>query len=302
MLWMGDTQGRCVFLNAALRRFWGINSDRLDEFDWSSTLHPDDVNMLAGPFSQAMAAQTSFVVEARYRRSDGVFRTMRTEANPRFSKGGEFLGMTGVNTDISDQLAAEARNRLLMGELNHRTKNILTLVQALARQTALSEPTEYFQKVFDERLRALAANNDLLLRNDWEGVSLNDLLAAQLSHLPDLFGTRLTALGPPLRLPSHAAQTLGMAFHELSTNSLKYGALAVPEGNVAVTWESLPAGGYIIEWAEFSAGPIVEPRQKGFGHRVIVDMVESVLGAEVEIAFVPPGFRWRVRAPDLKTI
>ena len=107
MLWMGDETGACIFLNAALRRFWGVDPERLEDFDWSSTLHPDDVAMLAGPFAEAMAAHTSFKVEARYRRADGVYRTMRTEANPRFAEDGRFLGMTGINVDVTDQLLAE---------------------------------------------------------------------------------------------------------------------------------------------------------------------------------------------------
>src|SRR3569832_1315173 len=78
MLWMGDERGRCVFLNAALREFWGVNPATLEEFDWSSTLHPDDINMLSGSFVEAMSAHKPFQVLARYRRADGQFRTMRT--------------------------------------------------------------------------------------------------------------------------------------------------------------------------------------------------------------------------------
>lgn len=299
MLWMGDAQGKCVFLNAALRRFWGVNPERLEDFNWISTLHPDDVEVLAGPFAVGMETHTPFAVEARYKRADGVFRTMRTEANPRFSDAGVFLGMTGVNTDITDQLEAEAHNRLLMGELNHRTKNILTVVQALARQTARNQPPERFIQAFSERLRGLAASNDLLLRNDWTGVELGELVAVQLGHLPDL-GTRLTADGPALRIPASAAQTLGMAVHELSTNSLKYGALAAPEGRVALAWHTLPGGGYAVEWREEGAAKVAEPSRTGFGTRVMVDMVASTLAAEVEVTYNAPGFRWRVTVPSLQ--
>src|SRR5690606_12018255 len=122
--------------------------------------------------------------------------------NPRFSADGRFLGMTGINIDITDQLAAEEHNKLLMGELNHRTKNILAVVQALARQTAQAESPDAFLKSFDERLKGLAASNDLLLRNDWSGVWLDELVRAQLSHIPDLLDSRIAISGPTLRIPA----------------------------------------------------------------------------------------------------
>lgn len=127
MLWMGDENAKCVFLNQALRDFWGIDPQDLSSFDWGSTVHPDDLGKLSAPFAKAMAEQVPFTVEARYRRYDGEYRTLLTQANPRFDVQGRFLGMTGVNTDITAKLVAEERTRVLMGELNHRTKNILSI-------------------------------------------------------------------------------------------------------------------------------------------------------------------------------
>ncbi len=299
MLWMGDEAGRCVFLNRAQRDFWGVDPTDLSAFDWSSTIHPDDIAGLAVPFGEAMAEQKPFEVQARYRRADGQYRTMRTEARPRFGGDGTFLGMTGVNTDITDQLVAEERTRMLMGELNHRTKNLMSVVQAIARQTAKSATAADFQKTFADRLRGLAASNDLLLSNDWTGVDLQDLVAAQLGHLRDLIGSRIVPSGPRLRIGASAAQTLGMALHELSTNSIKHGALAHPAGHVDLRWTTeAPDGGarFGIEWIESGAGPATPPTRKGFGHAVISDMVMSALDADVEIRFDPEGFRWMVRA------
>ncbi len=107
MLWLGDQNGHCIFLNSELRRFWGVGSVDLSEFDWNSTVHPDDQAGMAEPYMQAMASRSPFEVEARYRRYDGVFRIMRTSARPRFSTDGVFLGMAGVNTDVTEQRQAE---------------------------------------------------------------------------------------------------------------------------------------------------------------------------------------------------
>ena len=294
MLWLGDQYGKSVFLNRAQRDFWGIDPQDLSLFDWGSTLHPDDIEKLSAPFVKAMAEQTPFSVEARYKRADGAYRTLRTEARPRFDRDGSFLGMTGVNTDISDQLAAEERTRMLMGELNHRTKNILTVVQAVARQTARNSTFEDFGKAFESRLRGLAACNDLLLRNDWAGVDLSDLIASQLGHLGEDAGGRLQSTGPRVRVASQAAQTLGMALHELSTNSLKYGALRRPDGRVTLNWSRAAGNALTLEWIESGVGPLTPPAQKGFGHSVIVDMVAAALDADVEVEFGEDGYRWKV--------
>lgn len=105
MVWLGDTAGNCVFLNRALRDFWGV--ENLETFTWAETLHPDDRDLLGGPYGQAMADRTPLCVEARYRRADGAWRWLRTEANPRFDATGRFTGMVGVNFDVTDQREAE---------------------------------------------------------------------------------------------------------------------------------------------------------------------------------------------------
>ena len=101
MLWIGDPDGRCVYLNKALREFWGVDVSDVPRFTWSSTLLEDDQPQLHAVFSNAMAAREGFTVEARYRRADGAIRTLRTRAEPRFAPNGEFLGMVGVNEDVT---------------------------------------------------------------------------------------------------------------------------------------------------------------------------------------------------------
>lgn len=102
MIWLGDPQGRCVYLNKAQREFWGLQIADVPRFTWSSTLLEDDQAMLFETFSAAMAERRPFEVRARYRRFDGEVRTLHTRAEPRFAPNGEFLGMVGVNTDVTD--------------------------------------------------------------------------------------------------------------------------------------------------------------------------------------------------------
>lgn len=295
LLWIGDEKGKCVFLNQAQRDFWGVDPEDLSTFDWSSTTHKDDIEKLSGPFMTAMAQQTPFSVAARYRAADGQYRTLRTQANPRFDRDGRFLGMTGVNTDITDQLAAEEKTRLLMGELNHRTKNILTVVQAIARQTARHAAPEEFGQIFNKRLLGLAASNDLLLRSEWTGVELAELVQVQLQPLDGMIGERILVEGPRLRIASTAAQALGMALHELATNSLKYGALAEAQGLVELKWEvqtQQEGAGFSLRWIESGVSNVSPPDRRGFGHTIITDMVASAFETEVQLRFEPDGLKW----------
>jgi PAS domain S-box-containing protein len=138
-----------------------------------------------------------------------------------------------VAQDVTERKAREEQVQLLMREVNHRAKNMLSLVQAIARQTAARE-SEDFIGCFTERIQALAANHDLLIRNEWQGVDVEDLVRAQLAHFADLVGSRIALRGPKVHLNAAAAQAIGLALHELATNAGKYGALSVDSGHVDV--------------------------------------------------------------------
>jgi PAS domain S-box-containing protein len=126
MLWMGDSNGRCLYLNRTQREFWGVALADVADFDWNSSLHPDDRETLYAPFAQAMRDHTSFVVEARYRRVDGEYRLLRTDARPRFGPLGDFVGMIGVNVDITETRRAEQAlrglNETLEAQVEARTR------------------------------------------------------------------------------------------------------------------------------------------------------------------------------------
>src|SRR5262249_5547227 len=130
-----------------------------------------------------------------------------------------------------ERKAREEKERLLMREVNHRAKNILSVVDAIAHRTAAQNPEDFAER-FSERIRALSANQDLLVRNEWRGVEIKDLVHAQLAHFADLIGSRIVVDGPNLRLKAAGAQAIGLALHELATNAGKYGALSADRGCV----------------------------------------------------------------------
>ena len=198
--------------------------------------------------------------------------------------------------DLMERSLSAEHGQMLLNEVNHRAKNMLTVVQAMVRQTARQADPDNFVRLFTDRLAGLAASQDLLVRDDWQGVEMSELLRSQLSHLGDLIGTRVRYYGPRLRLTPAASQILGMALHELGTNAVKYGALSSSEGLVEIGWE-LSESRFRIEWRESGGPPVTAPSRKGFGYSVIVRSVEHGLDAEVGLAFAASGIEWTVAAP-----
>jgi PAS domain S-box-containing protein len=200
-----------------------------------------------------------------------------------------------VAQDVTDQKAHEEQVHLLMREINHRAKNMLCLVQAIARQTAARDIGDFIER-FTERIQALAANQDLLVRNDWQGVDVEDLVRAQLAHFADLVGSRITMHGSPVRLNAAAAQAVGLALHELSTNAGKYGALSVDAGRVDVCWR-LDGDVFAMSWTECDGPRVSRPQRCGFGNTVIASMVKQTVNGEVQLDYVPSGVVWNLICP-----
>jgi PAS domain S-box-containing protein len=197
--------------------------------------------------------------------------------------------------DATERRAHEEQIVFLMREVSHRAKNMLSLVQAIARQTAARQPEDFIGR-FTERIRALAANQDLLVRNEWQGVDVKDLVRAQLAHFADLVGSRIAVDGPKLRLTAVSAQAIGLALHELATNAGKYGALSTDAGRVDVRWR-LDGDIFAISWTERNGPPVRRPERRGFGSTVIDTMAKRTVGGEVQLDYAPSGLMWRLTCP-----
>jgi PAS domain S-box-containing protein len=200
-----------------------------------------------------------------------------------------------VAQDLTERKAHEEHVELLMREINHRAKNMLNLVLAIARQTVAHEPEDFIQR-FTDRIQALAANQDLLVRNEWQRVDMEDLVRAQLAHLADLVRSRIEVSGPKLRLNAAAAQAIGLTLHELATNAGKYGALSIDTGHVDVYWHS-DKGTLTMSWTERDGPPVAPPQRRGFGNTVIVSMAKTAVDGEVQLDYAPSGLVWRLTCP-----
>jgi PAS domain S-box-containing protein len=211
-----------------------------------------------------------------------------------FQPDGRRLFMT-VAQDVTERKAHEEQVQLLMREVNHRAKNMLSVVQAIARQTAARTPEDFIDR-FVERIQALAANQDLLVRNEWRGVDLEDLVRAQLAYFADLVGSRIMLHGPRLRLTAAAAQAIGLALHELATNAGKYGALSADAGRVDIEWR-LDGGTFAMSWSERGGPPVSPPQRPGFGTTVISLMAKMSVAGEAGLEFAPGGVEWHLSCP-----
>lgn len=195
----------------------------------------------------------------------------------------------------------EQRLNLLMREMSHRSKNILAVTQAIARQSlAQAESLEDFGQRFSNRLQSLAQSHDLLTQVEWAGTRLSDLLRSQLGHYIE-GGSQISFEGPDISLAPVAVPYLGLALHELSTNAAKHGALSVPEGRVSIRWgvKTDPDKGerLWLRWVETDGPPVVPPTRRGFGTDVTRKLVARALRGTVNFDFAETGIIWALDAP-----
>lgn len=222
--------------------------------------------------------------------------------DPLRDLAGTTVGLTGAAVDVTERKENEQHLRLLMRELTHRSKNLLAVIQAMARQTARHAGSiDIFVEIFSARLQALSKSHDLLVQESWYGASLNDMVRSQLGHHLDRENSQFTIQGPSLFLKPEAAQNIGLAIHELSTNAAKYGALSVPTGHVDIIWTRRTpeaGGGFELSWHE-RGGPVVsKPEGRGFGSLVIERNLARALDGKVELDFAPSGLICTVSVPE----
>ena len=210
---------------------------------------------------------------------------------------GDIVGLTCASVDVTERKEGEAHLRMLMRELTHRSKNLLAVIQAMARQTARhTGSVEGFLNQFSARLQALAASHDLLVRESWHGASLRELIQSQLAAYIGSGGDQLAVNGEPVALKPEAAQNLGLALHELAVNAAKFGALSVPGGRVSIVW-SLQNNAIDLNWREQNGPKVKARRKKGFGSMVIERNLARALDAQVDMEFEPDGLRCHVVIP-----
>jgi two-component sensor histidine kinase len=205
------------------------------------------------------------------------------------------VSYVGTIADITERKEREEKEYLLMREVNHRAKNMLSVVDSIAHHTAAKNPKDFVER-FSQRIQALSANQDLLVRNEWKGVEIEELVHAQLAHFTDLIGSRIAVHGPKLHLNAASAQAIGLALHELATNAGKYGALSRTAGHVDIRWGS-DGNTLAMSWTEHGGPPVSAPRRRGFGTIVMDTMAERSVDGTVDLDYASSGLSWRLTCP-----
>ncbi len=233
--------------------------------------------------------------EKEYFRKDG--SRVPVLVGPARFEGSENEGVAFI-LDLSERKEAEERQKVLLDELNHRVKNTLATVMAISAQTFRTATSpEAFREAFEGRLLALSQTHNLLNRSCWTGVSLRDILMQELAPYASREGDRFLLDGEDLKLGPVMAVTLGMAFHELTTNAAKYGALSVPGGKVRVAWQTCAPGRLHLEWQELDGPPVSPPRRRGYGSRLIEQVLPAGVDGEIRLQFRIEGVRCSMDMP-----
>jgi two-component sensor histidine kinase len=208
--------------------------------------------------------------------------------------------ISGLRYAVERVKEREEKEHILMREINHRAKNMLSVVAAIAHQTVARNPEDFVGR-FLERIQALSANQDLLVRNEWAGVEITDLVRTQLAHFAEVIDSRIAMQGPKLRLNPASAQAIGLAIHELATNAGKYGAFSTNRGRVNICW-GIDGDALVMSWTEHDGPPVSAPKRRGFGTIVVKAMAESSVDGVVDLHYPPSGLTWRLTCPAAKAL
>ena len=293
-------------------RLHGLPADQAEEThdDWLARVHPDDREQADRAMFEALASGSSNY-ENQYRiirPSDGETRWIHARADIERDDDGKPTRIVGAHLDVTEsKLAAEAlaasesHAQVLLAELQHRVRNTLAVVRSIARRTAeRTKDSAEFMSHFEGRLNAFSRVQAVVTRSAAGSVSLRSLVEDELLAIAAREGEHLRIEGPQVCLKPRAAESMSLAIHELSTNAIKYGALATPNGRVSVSWNWLNGDGndrLSFEWREAGLEARPSASREGFGHELLLRSLPYDLGAKTEIAFEQDGLRFAMTLP-----
>jgi PAS domain S-box-containing protein len=300
IVWTTASDGNIVQDSPSWRAFTGQTYAEWKGTGWLNAIHPDDRAKTIAAWREAVADRKTYDVEYRLKHTTGDFRWTSARGVPLLDAHGNVAEWVGMNVDITDRKHGDEHAQLILRELSHRTKNLLAVIASLARRTLDgSRDLESQAEDFVERIHGLARSHDLLVRGEWRGVSLNDLVH---SHL-EPFGfdeKQIVVEGPAIEIKPEAAQSIGLALHELATNTTKHGALKTASGKLSVKWTVEPEDGkptLKLEWLEDSVGAGDRPKIPGFGSLMLEKLVGASVSGRAEYEVGNRRVVWKLVAP-----
>jgi PAS domain S-box-containing protein len=296
LIYAKDRDSRMMFANRAvlgiLGRTWDDIRGRSD-IEW----HDDRAEAVQFVAADARVMETGVTesVEETLTGHDGT-RVYLSSKSPLRDASGTVIGICGISRDITAIKDAEAQRKLLLDEMNHRVKNALAMIMAIARQTLVGVDADAWAS-FDARVLAMAHANETLAGENWAAADVGAIVAEALGAHGD---GRIDAAGPTVEISASATLSLSLALHELGTNALKYGALSVPRGRVEVRWRIVAGPGapkLAIDWREIDGALVTPPVARGFGSRLIERLAGDTAGTRARLDFRPGGVECRLVLP-----
>ena len=304
-----DPLSQAIQWDTRLKAMWGLAPDApVDLGVFLSGIHPEDRDRVQAALGQSVDPEGDGVCDIEYRVvgvNGGAERWVATRGKTVFENG-QVVSFHGVVLDISERKRAEHANLMLIAELEHRTRNLLAVVDSLAEQTLAScQSLEEFAVPFRQRLATLSRVQGLLSRAETSPVTIGEVVGLELHALgADPDGTRVIVEGPEVPLPHRSVQIIALGLHELATNSRKYGALGAPDGSLNVRWDVTSNDGprtLELHWAEdgIASRPTTQPNPErvGLGRTLIEQSIPFQLDAESRLAIGTDTVRCDISIP-----
>ena len=302
-LWVRDAATlKMEYVSPAISSIYGVDPETFlnGVESWAASIVPEDRDLALAHVEEACRGE-AVVHEFRIQRaSDRAFRWIRNTDFPLHDEHGRVQRIGGIAEDVTEAKTAVEHQGVLLAELQHRVRNIMAMIHSMANRTASGAATiEDYRSLLEGRLLALARVQALLTREANAGGSLRGIIESEVvaqAHQADQFA--LT--GPDIELAPKAVEVLTLAFHELATNALKYGALSVPEGRLAVSWTPFEKRGELwlaLDWVEDGAPPRARSTRRGFGSELIEARIPYELGGRGKLEVGPEGARCHLEFP-----
>jgi PAS domain S-box-containing protein len=296
-------QNPIVFANDSFLQLTGFAREEVLGISFKSLMTRGIGSEAMAEIEAALAGPADSEPEICYKRSDGTSFWASLFISPVYDESGEVVQHFISFVDQTRQREKQTHCEMLIDELNHRVKNTLSTVQSIARQALrASDDPKVIGELIESRIFALSRSHDLLTHQNWEGAGLHDLIDAALEPfgVANSRAERFKAEGANIRLPPKATLALGIAFHELATNAVKYGALSNDVGTIRIAWDTeMQPGGerLILTWREKDGPVLARPTRKGFGSQVIERGLAHELKAKVSLDYLPGGLVCTIDLP-----
>jgi PAS domain S-box-containing protein len=294
-----NIDGMITSWNNGAERLFGYTADEVLDKPVTILFPPDRHDEELAILERVKRGERLDHYETIRHRKDGSSIDVSLTISPVKNAEGKIVGASKIARDISERKRAEAREKMLMAELDHRVKNVLARVAVVATSSRhASSSMDEFAQSLDGRIKAMGAAHALLSKSGWRGVELDAIVRNQLA--PYATDTNATSSGPDVVLTTIATQVVAMVLHELVTNAAKYGALSVPTGRVAVSWDIKPNGhatNLVLLWREFGGPPTTADAPSGYGTRLVRELVPYELGGTVDHELTTERVSCRIEFP-----